>query len=409
MELSTKDGCVLLGSRIVVPEGGSEVVLRILLEAHPGIVRMKGLARGIVWWPGIDKDLEATVKSCNACQANRKSPPVAPLHPWKFPSSPWSRLHIDFAGPFLGKMFVVLIDAYTKWLEVAIVPSCSAQQTIKFLQCVFATHGIPEQLVSDNGSTFCSKEFQSFLNRNGIKHSKTAPYHPSSNGLAERSIQTFKEALTKLTGDLDIRLARFLFAYRLTPHSTTGQSPAELLFGRKPRSVLDIFGPDSDLADKVAHSQHRQKLNHDRHPKSLTFHLGDHVFVRNLRGPAQEETQAPRPESTSSRENAASVAASSTEFLLDLQIIPVEGASNAQTINAPVVEKAITPEGSLPIVNRSQTSTCAQQGNTERQDNAAPCATSTSDDGNPSIPLSNTDIPLRRSSRRRNPTEFFGT
>ena len=64
---------------------------------------MKALARSMVWWPGIDADLETKVKQCAACQANRKSPPEAPLHPWEWPSKPWSRLHVDFAGPFMGR------------------------------------------------------------------------------------------------------------------------------------------------------------------------------------------------------------------------------------------------------------------------------------------------------------------
>ena len=169
-------------------------------------------------------------------------------------------------------------------VEVAIVSTCSSQQAIKFLRGIFATHGIPEQLVSDNGSAFCSDEFKSFTLCNGIKHSRTAPYHPSSNGLAERSVQTFKEALTKSTGDLETRLARFLFAYRITPHSTTGRSPAELLLGRKPRSSLDGLRPDPDLTDKVAQSQSQQKANHDRHSRPRTFYVGDHVYVRNFRG-----------------------------------------------------------------------------------------------------------------------------
>ena len=248
---------------------------------------MKGLARGIVWWPGIDGDLEAKVKTCNACQVNRMSPPVVSLHPWEFPSRPWSRLHIDFAGPFLGKMFIILVDAYSKWLEVAIVSTCSSQQAIKFLLSIIATHGIPEQLVWDNGSAFSSDKFESFILHNGIKHSRTAPYHPSSNGLAERSAQTFKEALIKSTGDLETRLARFLFVYRSTPHSTTGRSPAELLLGRKPCSLLDCLRPDSDLAAKVAQSQSQQKANHDQHARPRTFYVGDHVYVRNFRGTTQ--------------------------------------------------------------------------------------------------------------------------
>ena len=103
-----------------------------LTRGPPGNTAYEGVARGIVWWPSIDSDLEAKVKTCNACQVNRKSPPVVPLHPWEFPARPWSRLHIDFAGPFLGKMFVVLVDAYSKWFKVAIVSTYSSQQAIKF-------------------------------------------------------------------------------------------------------------------------------------------------------------------------------------------------------------------------------------------------------------------------------------
>ena len=184
-------------------EVSREAVLEMLHEAHPGIVRMKALARSVVWWPGIDGDLEKKVKSCQPCQVNAKSSPVAPLHPWEFPTRPWSRLHIDFAGPFLGKLFVVLVDSYSKWLEVAVVPSCSTSATIRFLRNVFATHGTPDQIVSDNGTAFSSVEFKSFLERNNIRHSTSAPYHPSSNGLAERYVQTFKEALKKSQGDID--------------------------------------------------------------------------------------------------------------------------------------------------------------------------------------------------------------
>ena len=79
-ELSVEDGCVLWGSRVVIPPKGRVKVLRMLHEAHPGIARMKGLARGYVWWPGIDDEMERCVKSCEPCQVNQKSPPVAPMH-----------------------------------------------------------------------------------------------------------------------------------------------------------------------------------------------------------------------------------------------------------------------------------------------------------------------------------------
>ena len=89
-------------------------------QAHPDITRMKGLARSFVWWPGMDSDLENKVKLCLSYQQNQKTPEVAALHPWEWLQKPWSRLHIDYAEPFLGKMFLVAVDAYLKWLEVTI-------------------------------------------------------------------------------------------------------------------------------------------------------------------------------------------------------------------------------------------------------------------------------------------------
>ena len=67
--------------------------------------KMKSLARDHVWWPGIDKELEALAKSCQDCAAVKQTPAKAPLHPWTWPTQPWERIHIDFAGPFMNKSF----------------------------------------------------------------------------------------------------------------------------------------------------------------------------------------------------------------------------------------------------------------------------------------------------------------
>ena len=141
-------------------------------------------------------------------------------------------------------MFLVVIDAHSKWLEVVPVPSITSWTTISTLQLTFATHGLLKMLVSDNGPSFKSAEFQEFLIRNGIRHVTVAPYHPGSNTLAERAVQTFKSGLKKTTeGAVLTLLAQFLFQYHITPHTTTGISPAELLMGRQPRSHLDLLHP----------------------------------------------------------------------------------------------------------------------------------------------------------------------
>ena len=126
----------------------------------------------------------------------------------------------------------------------------------------FATLGLPEELVTDNGPSFTSEEFAKFQRMNGIKHITTAPYHPGSNGLAERTVQTIKRGLKMISqGSWEHRLARFLLTYRTTPHSTTGVSPSELMFGRQLRTRMDLLRPD--LGGHVRSCQEQQKKDHD--------------------------------------------------------------------------------------------------------------------------------------------------
>ena len=113
-ELSIEDGCVLWGNRIIVPPPGRAKVIDTLHEEHPGMARMKCLARCYVWWPSMEQELEKKVKECLQCQMMQNSPPQIPTHPWEWPQRPWARLHIDYAGPFMGKMFLVAVDAHSK-------------------------------------------------------------------------------------------------------------------------------------------------------------------------------------------------------------------------------------------------------------------------------------------------------
>ena len=234
-----------------------------------------------VWWPGIDKTLERYVQSCSSCQENRKSPQIAPLHPWEWPVKQWVRIHADYAGPFLGHMFLIVVDAFSKWMEVYPTNSSTSTVTIEKMRECFAIHGLPEQVVTDNGPSFNSEEFQKFMNRNGIRHIRTSPHHPSSNGQAERAVQTFKTGMMKLKeGTLPTKVARFLFNYRTTPHTTTGHSPAELMFGRKLRTRLDLLKPD--ISGHVRAQQARQKTYHNAHSKAREFSPGTKIYVQNF-------------------------------------------------------------------------------------------------------------------------------
>ena len=277
-ELSVQDGCLLWGSRVIVPPSGRKAVLNELHEAHPGISRMKALARMYVWWPGLDKDIEESVRLCRECQVNQASPPVAPLHPWQWPSRPWSRLHIDYAGPICGRMILLVVDAHSKWIEAFTVSTASSATTIERLRQVFAQFGLPKTVVSDNAAYFTSQEFESYLELNAIRHTKSSPYHPSSNGLVERAVQSLKNGLKKVTeGTLEARIAKILFQYRITPHSTTGIAPAELLLRARPRSRMDALFPNT--ADRVQAKQEQQKNTHDTTAHNRSFSVGQSVLV----------------------------------------------------------------------------------------------------------------------------------
>jgi hypothetical protein len=145
----------------------------------------------------LDKDIESKVKGCTPCQHTRQMPITVPISSREWPQAPWKRIHIDYAGPFHGKMFLSTIDAHSKWLEVSMVNSAMSKLTTDSLRSILATDGLLEVIVSDNGTPFTSEEFQTFVLQNGIKNLKSPPYHPSSNKQVERVVQIFKDAIKK--------------------------------------------------------------------------------------------------------------------------------------------------------------------------------------------------------------------
>jgi len=228
-ELSVHEGCILWGMRVVVPPKGRHQVLKELHTAHPGVSRMKALARSYVWYPSMDMDIEKLVKSCETCQQQRKSPPVAPLHPWEYPDGPWQRVHIDYAGPFKGAMFLIIVDAYSKWIDVYMMTSTTSADTINRLRECFAQHGIPKVLVSDNAANFRSETFQNFMRSNGITHSFVSPFHPAGNIWLKELFRLSKKPSKRL------KVMTFTQNFRRSYCSTT--SPPKLQLER----VLQSF------------------------------------------------------------------------------------------------------------------------------------------------------------------------
>ncbi|XP_043242375.1 uncharacterized protein K02A2.6-like [Amphibalanus amphitrite] len=286
-ELSTDLGCLLWGGRTVVPHCLRQQVLAELHQGHLGSAKMKGVARRYVWWPGMDAELEALARDCAACMEKRGAPPRAELHPWEPTDSCWFRVHIDFAGPFQGSFFLIVYDSYSRWVEAVPMRETSTESTVRVLREMFARFGLPVQVVSDNGPQLTATAFSQFLNSNGIRHIRTAPWHPSSNEAAERAVQTVKNGLKaalKDGGTLSQRLQRFLLAYRVAPHATTGRSPAEMMLGRNVRTNLDLLKPDVHVRQREEKLRQWQagRPGHNRQ-----FSIGDHVWTRAYGGPSK--------------------------------------------------------------------------------------------------------------------------
>ncbi|GFS87116.1 uncharacterized protein K02A2.6 [Trichonephila clavipes] len=198
-QYTIEDGCIMYGQRVCIPRKFRKNVLEELHTGHLGIVKMMAIARSFVYWKNIDKDIEEAAKNCVDCARYKAdlslSLPKSKFHYWGYPSMPWERIHVDFAGPIFEHTFFQIVDAHSKWLEVCPMKVTTTKETIECLRDSFARFGLPRVLVSDNGSQFTSYEFQRFMHKNGVKHKTSAPFKPSSNGQAERYVATLKQSL----------------------------------------------------------------------------------------------------------------------------------------------------------------------------------------------------------------------
>jgi RNase H-like domain found in reverse transcriptase/Reverse transcriptase (RNA-dependent DNA polymerase)/Integrase core domain/Integrase zinc binding domain len=247
-ELSMQNSCLIWNRRVIVPESMQAYVLQLLHEEHIGIVRTKMLARSLCWWPTIDKDIESFGQNCTACALNSRRPNKDCFSAWPKSSRSFERVHLDFFCLY-GNYFLIVIDSFSKWMEIALMKRTTAQDVICELRSIFARFGLPSTVVTDNGPPFTSHELETFLQSNAIDHPPIPPYHPESNGIAERAVETCKKSLkislkvSNTTAEIRKKLDNFLLKYRNTPTTTTGLSPAELVLQHKPRTLLQILIP----------------------------------------------------------------------------------------------------------------------------------------------------------------------
>ena len=286
LELSAQNGCLLRGHRVIIPDRLRPDVLALLHDMHPGMGRMKSLARGYVWWPDLDKNIESMVAQCNVCQALHRDIPHDPFVPWTWASRRWQRIFVDFAH-YDGTDILVLIDHHSRWPEARVVRSLGAADVCEVLRSIFAAYGLPEELVSDNGSPFASREFAEFLRLNQIRHLTSPVCHPPSNGMVEKSVGTVKKSLEKQCMDgrtahrsLQHKIDAWLFHQRNTPHSATKASPAELFLGRKPRTHLSVIHPGQVLKERMTTLADRTAAKIPARREG--FQPGDSVWLKTI-------------------------------------------------------------------------------------------------------------------------------
>ena len=294
-ELSISNGLLLRGDRVVLPKSLQSRAVKLAHAGHQGIVKTKSLLRETVWFPGIDNMVEKAVSDCLPCQSSIPKSSREPLQMTPLPDGPWKEVAVDFTGPFAGgEYLLVVIDEYSRFPEVEIVYSTSANAVIPKLDAIFARQGIPEVVKSDNGPPFNGEQFSSWAKYIGFAHRRVTPLWPEANGEAERFMRTLGKAIRTAKvdgGNWKQEIFMFLRHYRATPHSSTGLSPAEMLNGRKLRTEVPnvskkktvTFQDRVDLAsrkDERVKAYIKDLADHRRKAKDTDIAIGDSVLIK---------------------------------------------------------------------------------------------------------------------------------
>ena len=281
-ELSVQDGLLMRGSRIVVPTSIRLSVLDKLHVGHQGITKCRERARQSVWWPGLSKQLEALVQNCAKC-CKDKIQHAEPLITSPLPSLPWQKVATDLFER-RGSKYLLIVDYFSRYIEFSKLTRETSSEIINHMKSIFARHGIPQQVMSDNGTQFSSLEFAKFADEYNFSSITSSPKYPQSNGEVERAVKTLKRVLKKAEDPYAA-----LLAYRSTPLEC-GYSPAELLMNRRLRTTVPMIPtqliphvPDySTLRQKEKEIKMRQKSNFDSRHKACDLEPlipGEQVWV----------------------------------------------------------------------------------------------------------------------------------
>ena len=305
--------------QIVLPvecrKGVMHIAHTIPMGGHLGKKKTTSRLLQRFYWPTIHRDVADYCKSCDICQRFRRQPiQKAPMGSLPVVSVPFQRVAMDIVGPLprsrAGNRFVlVMCDYATRWPEAVPLKNIDAERIAEELVHIFSRMGIPQEILTDQGSNFQSKLLGELYNLLHVEALRTSPYHPQTDGLVERFNQTLKQMLKKTASsegkDWDKLIPYLLFAYREVPQESTGFSPFELLYGREVRGPLDVLKESweskersdqnvvayismmRDKLDAMASEVHsnltsahqQQKVWYDRRARERSFEPGDRVLI----------------------------------------------------------------------------------------------------------------------------------
>ena len=280
-ELTIEDGILLKGNRIIIPTTLKQEMLNIVHHGHLGQEKCLLRARTSIYWAGITKDIINTVKECDPFQRHHNMQPKEPILQPEPPSYAWQRLSTDLFE-FKGHQYLLISDQFSKFPIIRKLSSTNSPAIISHPKSIFAEHGIPAQLVTDNGPQYSSQDFKNFTTSYGIEHITSSPLYPQSNGFSERMVQTIKNILEKCQeegGDPYLGV----LSYRATPVDHHLKSPAELLTHRKFKTLLPMPHRENLAADSVQVKEQLQRqqdyYNRNAGPTLKPLHPGQPVRI----------------------------------------------------------------------------------------------------------------------------------
>ena len=228
-QLSTDEGLLLIGPKIVIPSCLQEEYLQRLHQGHLSATKVQQNAHQHLYWPGLDADIANYTRRCQEC-IHQSQPPEEPLQAHNVPQEPWERIAMDYFY-MNGRLYILICDYFSKFPFLFQVKTMSFTNLKDYLEKLFSVGGIPDEIMSDNGPPFNGKEFSSYLTGLGIRHTTSSPNYPQSNGFIERQIQTMKRLLEKANSSGRSH-QEALTGLRAQPLGDGLPSPSEILHGR---------------------------------------------------------------------------------------------------------------------------------------------------------------------------------